>query len=608
MCGIVGIVRQNSVERCLLEALKRLEYRGYDSSGMATIDEGNIQCVRAQGKISALEESLKEYPLKGHIGIAHTRWATHGLPNKENAHPHCIDGIAVVHNGIIENFSELKKELLSPQRVLVTDTDTEVVVCLLAQFKREGKSNQESIQKMIQCLKGSYALAVIFENDPDTIIAVRNGPSLIIGYGNDEMFLGSDVAALSLLTDRVAYMEDGDWAMIRRSGCTIYNSQGIEVERPIEVINISPFLVGKGNYRHFMEKEIYEQPESINQVLNHYINFADNTIFPGIFGYDFANISGILTASCGTSYFAGLIGKFWFERLARLRVEIDVASEFRYRDFAYTSDWIALFISQSGETADTLASLRGMRKEGFCIGSLVNVVESSIARESHFVFPIKAGLEVGVASTKAFTCQLMVLLIMAIYAGKTRGYIDYEQENKLIKSLTTVPQIMSDVLQNIYTQIKGLCCKLAKYKNILYIGRGSSYPLALEGALKIKEISYIHAEGYAAGELKHGPIALIGKGTLVIAIAPYDRFFHKTVSNIQEILARGGRVVFITDEKGVEKRDFPCLETIVIPHMGEMLSPIVFSLPIQLIAYYTAVFIGTDVDQPRNLAKSVTVE
>ncbi|MEG8098848.1 glutamine--fructose-6-phosphate transaminase (isomerizing) [Candidatus Liberibacter brunswickensis] len=608
MCGIVGIIGKESVGSRLIEALKRLEYRGYDSSGMATIYDCKIQCIRSKGKISELEKEFTTNPLKGNIGIAHTRWATHGLPNKENSHPHCIDGIAVTHNGIIENFSILKKEHFPSQQVFLTDTDTEVIACLIAKFIKNGFSKKETMQKVMQLLTGSYSIAVIFEDDPDSIIVARKGPPLIIGHGEGEMFIGSDVSAFASLTDKVRYMEDGDWAIINNSGLIIYDSQGNEVERPVHVIQIAPILIGKGNFRHFMEKEIDEQPEAIYRVLNHYINLSDHSIISNIFNYDFANISGLLASSCGTSYLSGLIGKFWFERLAGLKFEIDVASEFRYRDFVYSSKWSSLFISQSGETADTLASLRYMKTNGLKIGSLVNVVESSIARESDFVFPIKAGPEIGVASTKAFTCQLVVLLIMAIYAGKVRGHINVEQERKLIKALVEVPRKMFDVLQNIYPQIEKLCYALVKSKTLLYIGRGSSYPLALEGALKIKEVSYLHAEGYAAGELKHGPIALITEDTLVVAIAPYDRFFQKTLSNIQEVVTRGGRIIFITDEEGASRQEFPSLETIILPNMDEIISPIVFSLPIQMIAYCTAILIGTDVDQPRNLAKSVTVE
>ncbi|CAL9917918.1 L-glutamine--D-fructose-6-phosphate aminotransferase [Candidatus Liberibacter solanacearum] len=608
MCGIVGIVGKKKVEKRLFEALKRLEYRGYDSSGMATIYDGKIQCIRAQGKLSALDQELKKNPLKGNIGIAHTRWATHGMPSKENAHPHCIDGIAVIHNGIIENFSCLKKELVSFRSVFQTETDTEVIACLLAKFIRDGLSKKECMQKIMQCLIGSYAIAVIFEDDPNTIIVARKGTPLIIGHGEGEMFIGSDVTALALLTDKITYIEDGDWAVVHSSGLTIYDSKNNEVERASQIVQVAPFLVGKGQYRHFMEKEIYEQPEAISRVLSHYLHLSDHTIVPSIFNYDFAKISGLLVSSCGTSYLAGLIGKFWFERLAGLKVEIDVSSEFRYRDFVYSSEWASLFISQSGETADTLASLRYMRSNGLMIGSLVNVLESSIARESDLVFPIKAGPEIGVASTKAFSCQLSVLLIMAIYAGKIRGHIHADQEKELIQSLIEVPRKMFDILQNIYLQVEKLCCLLSKCHNILYIGRGSSYPLALEGALKIKEISYIHAEGYAAGELKHGPISLISQDTPVIVIAPYDRFFSKNLSNVQEIVARGGRIIFITDEEGAKRQDFPSLETIVLPNTNEIISPIIFSLPIQMIAYCTAVFMGTDVDQPRNLAKSVTVE
>ncbi|AKK20673.1 glutamine--fructose-6-phosphate transaminase (isomerizing) [Candidatus Liberibacter africanus] len=608
MCGIVGIVGKESVGTRLLEALKRLEYRGYDSSGMATIHDGKIQCLRAQGKLSELEKEFAKDPLKGNIGIAHTRWATHGLPNKNNSHPHCIDGIAVTHNGIIENFSLLKKEYFSADKVFLTDTDTEVIACLIAKFIEDGLNKKKTIQKLMQCLTGSYSIAVIFEDDPNSIIVARKGPPLIIGHGEGEMFVGSDVAAFALLTDKVTYMEDGDWAIVRHSGLTIYDSHGHEVDRQSKVIQIAPLLIGKGDFRHFMEKEIYEQPESISRVISHYLNLSDNTIISNIFKYDFANISGLLISSCGTSYLAGLIGKFCFERLAGLKVEIDVSSEFRYRDFVYSSTWASLFISQSGETADTLASLRYMRSKGLQIGSLVNVTESSISRESDFIFPIKAGIEIGVASTKAFTCQLVVLLIMAIYAGRVRGHINIEQEGELVKSLVEIPRKMFDILQNIYSQIEKLCYALVKSNILLYIGRGPSYPLALEGALKIKEVSYLHAEGYAAGELKHGPIALITEDTLVIAIAPYDRFFQKTVSNIQEVVTRGGRIIFITDEEGAKRQSFPSVETIVLPYTSEIISPIIFSLPIQMIAYCTAILIGTDVDQPRNLAKSVTVE
>jgi glucosamine--fructose-6-phosphate aminotransferase (isomerizing) len=608
MCGIVGIVGKQPVAERLVDALKRLEYRGYDSAGVATIHDNTLDRRRAEGKLFNLETKLAGDPLPGNIGIAHTRWATHGVPNETNAHPHFVDGVAVVHNGIIENFSEIKEELLAEGAVFATQTDTEVVAQLLAKYRRQGLGRREAMHKMLQHVTGAYALAVIFNDDPSTIMAARSGPPLAIGYGDGEMFLGSDAIALSPFTNRIAYLHDGDWAILGKQGAHIFDLAGNPVDRPVQISSASAYMIDKGNHRHFMEKEIYEQPEVISHALSHYVDLADHVVRPSEGGIDFASLSGLAISACGTAYLAGLVGKYWFERYARLPVEIDVASEFRYREMPLRPDQAALFISQSGETADTLASLRYCRDNGLKIGAVVNVRESTIARESDAVFPILAGPEIGVASTKAFTCQLAVLASLAIAAGRARGTLTEVEEKQLVKSLSEMPRIMSQVLNAVQPQIEALSRDLSKYKDVLYLGRGTSYPLAMEGALKLKEISYIHAEGYAAGELKHGPIALIDENMPVIVIAPFDRFFEKTVSNMQEVAARGGKIIFITDDKGAAASKLETMATIVLPVVAEIISPMVYSIPIQLLAYHTAVFMGTDVDQPRNLAKSVTVE
>lgn len=608
MCGIVGIVGAKPVAERLVDALKRLEYRGYDSAGVATIHDNKLDRRRAEGKLFNLETKLAGDPLPGLIGIAHTRWATHGVPNETNAHPHFVDGIAVVHNGIIENFSEIKEELIADGAVFVTQTDTEVVAQLLAKYRRQGHGRREAMHEMLRHVTGAYALAVIFEDDPSTIMAARSGPPLAIGYGDGEMFLGSDAIALSPFTNRIAYLHDGDWAILGRDSAHIFDIDGNPVERPIQISSASAYMIDKGNHRHFMEKEIYEQPEVISHALSHYVDFAEQKVRPVDTGIDFANLRGLAISACGTAYLAGLVGKYWFERYARLPVEIDVASEFRYREMPLSPDQAALFISQSGETADTLASLRYCKDNGLKIGAVVNVKESTIARESDAVFPILAGPEIGVASTKAFTCQLAVLASLAVAAGRARGTLSEADEKQLVHNLIEMPRIMSKVLNAVQPQIEALSRDLSKFKDVLYLGRGTSYPLALEGALKLKEISYIHAEGYAAGELKHGPIALIDENMPVIVIAPFDRFFEKTVSNMQEVAARGGRIIFITDEKGAAASKLETMATIVLPVVAEILSPMIYSIPIQLLAYHTAVFMGTDVDQPRNLAKSVTVE
>lgn len=608
MCGIVGIVGTKPVADRLVDALRRLEYRGYDSAGVATIQDGVMDRRRAEGKLFNLEKRLETEPLPGTTGIAHTRWATHGVPNETNAHPHFVDGVAVVHNGIIENFSELREELKAEGRVFSSQTDTEVVAHLLANYVRDGLDPRAAMLKMLNRISGAYALAVMFENDPGTLMAARSGPPLAVGHGKGEMFLGSDAIALAPFTNEITYLVDGDWAIVTHGGVTILDFNGKEVSRPRQISQATAYVVDKGNHRHFMEKEIYEQPEVISHALSHYVDFATNRVRPGASAIDFSSVSGLAISACGTAYLAGLIGKYWFERYARLPVEIDVASEFRYREMPLSPSQAALFISQSGETADTLASLRYCRDNGLKIGAVVNVKESTIARESDAVFPIMAGPEIGVASTKAFTCQLAVLASLAIGAGVARGTVSPKDEEDMVRHLVEMPRIMAQVLNIIQPQMESLSREISKYKDVLYLGRGTSFPLAMEGALKLKEISYIHAEGYAAGELKHGPIALIDENMPVIVIAPHDRFFDKTVSNMQEVAARGGRIIFITDEAGAAASTLPTMATITLPVVDEIIAPIIFSLPIQLLAYHTAVFMGTDVDQPRNLAKSVTVE
>ncbi|HEY0122815.1 MAG TPA: glutamine--fructose-6-phosphate transaminase (isomerizing) [Rhizobium sp.] len=608
MCGIVGIVGTKPVAGRLVDALRRLEYRGYDSAGVATIHDGVMDRRRAEGKLFNLEKRLEAEPLAGVTGIAHTRWATHGVPNETNAHPHFVEGVAVVHNGIIENFSELREELKAEGRVFTTQTDTEVVAHLLAKYVGEGLDPRAAMLKMLNRVTGAYALAIMFQSDPDTLMAARSGPPLAVGFGNGEMFLGSDAIALSPFTNEITYLVDGDCAIITRDSATILDFNGNEVSRPRQISQATAYVVDKGNHRHFMEKEIYEQPEVISHALSQYVDFVSHRLRPNASAIDFKGVSGLAISACGTAYLAGLIGKYWFERYARLPVEIDVASEFRYREMPLLPSQAALFISQSGETADTLASLRYCKDHGLKIGAVVNVKESTIARESDAVYPIMAGPEIGVASTKAFTCQLAVLASLAIGAGVARGTVSAEDENAMVRHLVEMPRIMAKVLNIIQPQMESLAREISKFKDVLYLGRGTSFPLAMEGALKLKEISYIHAEGYAAGELKHGPIALIDENMPVIVIAPYDRFFDKTVSNMQEVAARGGRIIFITDEAGAAASTLPTMATVILPVVDEIIAPMIFSLPIQLLAYHTAVFMGTDVDQPRNLAKSVTVE
>ena len=607
MCGIVGIVSHSPVAPLIVDALKRLEYRGYDSAGVATVEHGQLARRRAEGKLINLERRLKDEPLDGMIGIGHTRWATHGVPNETNAHPHFSDGVAIVHNGIIENFAELRDELMRDGYTFSSQTDTEVVAHLVGRELARGLQPVEAAHQALKRLEGAFALAIMFRGDEDLIVGARNGPPLAVGHGDGEMFLGSDAIALAPFTNSITYLEDGDWAVVRRNDVAIFDMDGNKVERKRQQSLSTSFMVDKGNRRHFMEKEIHEQPEVISHTLAHYVDFVGGVSKPLDLPFDFAKIDRLAISACGTAYLAGLISKYWFERYARLPVDIDVASEFRYREMPLSKTDAAFFISQSGETADTLASLRYCRKAGMKIGAVVNVRELTMARESDVILPTLAGPEIGVASTKAFTCQLSVLASLAVRAGVARGTISPEQETTLVRQLSEAPRYANQVLK-LDGQIEKVARDLSHYKNVLYLGRDTNFPLAMEGALKLKEISYIHAEGYAAGELKHGPIALIDENMPVIVIAPHDRIFEKTVSNMQEVAARGGKIILITDSKGAAHATVKTMETIVLPDVPEIISPIIYALPIQMLAYFTAVFMGTDVDQPRNLAKSVTVE
>jgi len=608
MCGIVGILGREPVAPLLVDALKRLEYRGYDSAGVATLEAGHLARRRAEGKLRNLEQRLGREPLSGMIGIGHTRWATHGKPNEVNAHPHATDRVAVVHNGIIENFSELRAELTADGAKFATETDSEIVAHLVTRELEKGRKPAEAVAAALPRLKGAFALAFLFEGEDNLLVGARRGPPLAVGYGDGEMFLGSDAIALAPFAEAISYLEDGDWVVVRREGAEMHDAAGSVVTRPLHKLIAGAGLIDKGNHRHFMAKEIHEQPEVVGHTLAHYIDMAAGRIaLPTALPFDFKAIKRVAISACGTAYYAGLIGKYWFERFARLPVEIDVASEFRYREAPFDGGNLALFVSQSGETADTLATLRYAREQKQHILSIVNVPTSTIARESDVVTPTLAGPEIGVASTKAFTCQLATLACLAIAAGRARGVLTEDDEETLVRALIEVPRHMAAALA-LEPQIEHLARDLAKSSDVLYLGRGTSFPLALEGALKLKEISYIHAEGYAAGELKHGPIALIDEKLPVIVIAPYDRVFEKTVSNMQEVAARGGRIILITDAVGARAATVDSLVTLTVPEVPATVTPLVYALPVQLIAYHTAVIMGTDVDQPRNLAKSVTVE
>ena len=608
MCGIVGILGREPVAEHLVDALKRLEYRGYDSAGVATLEGGHLARRRAEGKLRNLEGKLRSEPLKGLIGIGHTRWATHGKPNESNAHPHATDRLALVHNGIIENFRELREELEQKGAQFGSDTDTEVVAHLVTDEMKKGRSPAEAVAAALPRLRGAFALAFLFEGEENLLIGARKGSPLAVGFGEGEMYLGSDAIALAPFTDTIAYLEDGDAAVLTRNSVEIHDAKGATVERAVVKSAASAFLVDKGNHRHFMAKEIHEQPEVVGHTLAHYLDMASEGVaLPTALPFDFGALERVSIAACGTAYYAGLIAKYWFERLARLPVEIDVASEFRYREVPLQPGGLAIFVSQSGETADTLATLRYAKAQKQHVLAVVNVPTSTIARESDVVMPTLAGPEIGVASTKAFTCQLAVLAALAIVAGRARGVLTQADETKLVRGLIEVPRHIAQAL-TLEPQIEQLARELAKSRDVLYLGRGTSFPIALEGALKLKEISYIHAEGYAAGELKHGPIALIDETMPVIVIAPHDRVFDKTVSNMQEVAARGGRIILVTDPKGAHEAHVESAAKIVLPEMAATVTPLAYAIPVQLLAYHTAVTMGTDVDQPRNLAKSVTVE
>jgi glutamine---fructose-6-phosphate transaminase (isomerizing) len=608
MCGIIGIIGGEPVAPLLIDALKRLEYRGYDSAGVATLEHGALERRRAEGKLRNLEQKLAREPLAGTIGIGHTRWATHGKPNETNAHPHATETLAVVHNGIIENFSELRRELIGDGVAFATETDTEVIAQLVSRAMKEGLSPLEAVNASLPRLRGAFALAFLFAGQEDLLIGARKGSPLAIGFGDDAMYIGSDAIALAPFTDTVSYLEDGDCAVIHRHNVEVRDAGGAAVQRPVLKSQASVMLIDKGNHRHFMAKEIYEQPEVVGHTLAHYLDMVGERVeLPMQLPFDFRALKRVSIAACGTAYYAGMVARYWFERYADLPVEVDIASEFRYRDAPLDPGALAVFISQSGETADTLASLRYAREHKQHVLSIVNVPTSTIARASDIVMPTLAGPEIGVASTKAFTCQLAALAALAVAAGRARGVLSAADERELVRALIEVPRHMSEALA-LEPQIEHLTRDLAKSRDVLYLGRGTSYPIALEGALKLKEISYIHAEGYAAGELKHGPIALIDETMPVVVIAPYDRVFEKTVSNMQEVAARGGRLILLTDAKGAAASDGQPLVTLILPTVPGAIAPLVYAVPVQLIAYHTAVALGTDVDQPRNLAKSVTVE
>jgi glucosamine--fructose-6-phosphate aminotransferase (isomerizing) len=608
MCGIIGVVGHEPAASQLIDALKRLEYRGYDSAGVATLEHGVLTRRRAQGKLKNLELRLACEPLSGTIGIGHTRWATHGRPTENNAHPHSTERLAVVHNGIIENFVELRRELEDCGAKFVTETDTEVVAHLVSQEMERGASPIEAVKAALPRLRGTFALAFLFAGEDNLLIGARKGSPLAIGYGEGAMFVGSDAIALAPFTDTVSYLDDGDWVVVSRAGAEVHDAQGEVVQRAILKSQASVMHLDKGNHRHFMAKEIFEQPEVVGHTLANYIDMAaERVALPMPLPFNFRDLNRISIAACGTACYAGMVAKYWFERFAHLPVEVDIASEYRYRSAPLGPGGLAIFVSQSGETADTLASLRYAREHQQHVLSIVNVPTSTIARESDVVMPTLAGPEIGVASTKAFTCQLAALATLAIAAGRARGVLSDSEEEKLVHALIEVPHHFSQALA-LEPQIMELARDLAKCRDVLYLGRGTSFPIALEGALKLKEISYIHAEGYAAGELKHGPIALIDETMPVIVIAPYDHIFEKTVSNMEEVAARGGRLILVTDAQGARAANSKPWVTLTLSTMPATVTPLVYAVPVQLIAYHTAVIMGTDVDQPRNLAKSVTVE
>jgi len=607
MCGIVGVLGDHEAAPLLVEALKRLEYRGYDSAGIATIENGKLDRRRAVGKLVNLSDLLVHNPLAGKAGIGHTRWATHGAPTVGNAHPHRAGPVAVVHNGIIENFRELRQEMAAKGIKFQTETDTETIALLAHHYIEQGHSPREAACATIERLEGAFAICFLFDGKDDLLIAARKGSPLAIGHGDGEMFVGSDAIALAPMTSQITYLEEGDYAIITRAGAEIRDSNGEQVHRPVETVNIDSTMIEKGGHKHFMAKEIAEQPTVLGEAIKHYISDEGNEIFLPENGIDFTKYDRIIMVACGTAYLACLTAKYWFEQVARMPVEVDVASEFRYREPPISPRTLALFISQSGETADTLAALRYCKGKADMIVSVVNAPQSSIARESDLALPILAGTEIGVASTKAFTCQLCVMACLMLSAAQARGEITAETLAQNLNSLRTLPGLLSQAIKGA-PEVEAISRKLAEAQDVLFLGRGALFPLALEGALKLKEISYIHAEGYASGELKHGPIALIDKLMPVVVMAPRDALFEKTVSNMQEVMARGGKVLLISDSQGIKEAGAGTWQSITMPKVDALFAPILYAIPAQMLAYYTAISKGTDVDQPRNLAKSVTVE
>ncbi len=607
MCGIIGIVSTSPVADRLVDGLKRMEYRGYDSAGVCTLDGGAMIRRRAEGKLANLVAELAGNPASGPVGIAHTRWATHGAPTASNAHPHSTAEVALVHNGIIENYKPLREELLAEGRTLESETDSVVVAHLISREIEAGATPEDAVATVLPRLRGAFALAIAFRAHPELLIGARLGSPLVVGYGEGEMYLGSDALALAPLTQQIAYLEEGDWVVIKRESATIRDESGAIVERAITTSGASAAAVEKGNYRHFMQKEIFEQPTVVAQTLSSYLRPAEGAVALPQFDFDLSSIRRVTIVACGTSFYAGMVAKYWFEQFARVPVDIDVASEFRYREPVLEDGGLALFISQSGETADTLAALRHCRANGQTIAVVVNVPTSSMAREADLLLPTHAGPEIGVASTKAFTCQLAVLAALAAHMAVKKGRMDRAEEAEVVRHLLEAPAALNAALDH-DDDIAAMAPLIAPARDVLYLGRGADYPLALEGALKLKEISYIHAEGYAAGEMKHGPIALIDDSVPVIVLAPSGPLFEKTVSNMQEVRARGGQVVLISDAAGLAEAGEDCLATIEMPQVHPLIAPLVYAVPVQLLAYHVACVKGTDVDQPRNLAKSVTVE
>jgi len=607
MCGIVGVLGQHQAAPILVEALKRLEYRGYDSAGIATINNGKLERRRAVGKLVNLSDLLVHEPLAGKSGIGHTRWATHGVPSTKNAHPHQAGSVAVVHNGIVENFKELREELAQLGIPYKTDTDTETVALLAQYHLSQGDSPRVAAQKTVVRLEGAFALAFLFHGEEDLMIAARKGSPLAIGHGDGEMYVGSDAIALAPLTDRITYLDEGDFAVLTRKTVEITDKNGALANRETRTIAIDSARVDKAGYKHFMAKEIAEQPSVLKNTLQNYIIADGTNIELPANDIDLASIERLTMVACGTAFYAALTAKYWFEKIARVPVEVDVASEFRYREPPVAPGTSALFVSQSGETADTLAALRYMTSQNATIISVVNVPESSIARESDLVLPLHAGVEIGVASTKAFTAQLTVLALLAIKVAYAKGVISEAQYREYISDINRIPGLVSQAL-GIDTAVQKVARKLATAQDVIFLGRGAMYPIAMEGALKLKEISYIHAEGYPSGELKHGPIALIDKKIPVVVLAPMDSLFEKSVSNMQEVMARSGKVLLLSCQNGLNAASDGTWSTLTMPATPELIAPILYAIPAQLLAYHTAVAKGTDADQPRNLAKSVTVE